>query len=103
MNVLQKKCLNKAIKLFCTLPVNDWYNQCYIDKITLGYHSAIIDLDQYDIQILVKCESLINGKPILDVSFIRSINGTNEYFKCYETAYNFVPIYMPDNYIYSVK
>jgi hypothetical protein len=103
MNVLQKKCLKKAIKLFCNLPVNDWYNQCYIDKITIGYHSVIIDLDQYDIQILVKCESLINGKPILDVCFIRSINGTNEYFKCYETAYNFVPIDRPENYIYKGK
>jgi hypothetical protein len=103
MNVLQKKCLKKAIKLFCNLPVNDWYSQHYIDKITIGYHSVIIDLDQYDIQILVKCESLINGKPILDVSFIRSINGKNEQFDCYETAYNFVSIDMPDNYIYSGK
>jgi translation elongation factor EF-4 len=103
MNELQKKCLKKAIKLFCNLPVNDWYIQHYIDKITIGYHSVIIDLDQYDIQILVKCETLINGKPILDVSFIRSINGKNEQFDCYETAYNFVPIDMPDNYIYSGK
>jgi hypothetical protein len=92
MNVLQKKCLKKAIKLFCNLPVNDWYNQAYIEQINIGYHSAIIRLDQYDIEILVKCESLINGKPILDVSFIRSINGTNEYFKCYETAYNYVDV-----------
>ena len=92
MNELQKKCLKKAIKLFCDLPVDDWYNQCYIEQINIGYHSAIIRLDQYDIEIVVKCEKLIDSKPILDVCFIRSINGTNEPFKCYETAYNFVPV-----------
>ena len=95
MNSLQKKCLKKAIKVYINLPVNDWYNQTYIDSINIGYHSAIINLDQYDIQIVVNCERLINGKPILDVSFMRSINGINEKFNCYETAYNFVPINMP--------
>ena len=95
MNSLQKKCLNKAVKIYTKLPVNDWYNQTYIENINIQYHSVIIDLDQYDIQIMVNCERLINGKPILDVSFMRSINGINENFKCYETAYNFVPINMP--------
>ena len=95
MNPLQKKCLKKAIKVYTKLPVNDWYNQTYIDSINIGYHSAIIDLDQYDIKIVVNCQQLINNKPILDVSFTRLINGINEQFKCYETAYNFVPINMP--------
>ena len=95
MNSLQKKCLKKAVKIYTKLPVNDWYNQTYIDSINIGYHSAIINLDQYDIQIVVNCEKLIDGKPILDVSFNRSINGINEKFKCYETAYNFVNINMP--------
>ena len=95
MNSLQKKCLKKAVKIYTNLPVNDWYNQTYIDSINIGYHSAIIDLDQYDIKIVVNCERLINGKAILDVSFMRSINGINEVFNCYETAYNFVPINMP--------
>lgn len=95
MNSLQKKCLKKAIKVYTNLPVDHWYNQTYIDKITLGYHSVIIELDQYDIQILVKCEKLINGKPILELRFNRWVNGINEIFNCYETAYNFVPINMP--------
>jgi hypothetical protein len=95
MNSLQKKCLKKAVKIYTKLPVNDWYNQTYIDKITLGYHSVIIELDQYDIKIVVNCQRLINSKPILDISFNRLINGINEQFKCYETAYNFVDINMP--------
>lgn len=103
MNSLQKKCLKKAVKIYSNLPVDDWYNQTYIDKIILGYHSAIIDLDQYGIQIVVKCEKLIDGKPILDVYFMRSINGKNEQFNCYETAYNFVSINDSDFYIYSRK
>ena len=103
MNSLQKKCLKKAIKVFTNLPVNDWYNQTYIDSINIGYHSAVINLDQYDIQIVVNCEKLIDGKPILDVSFNRVINGINENFKCFETAYNFVPITNPNFYIYSGK
>jgi hypothetical protein len=103
MNSLQKKCLKKAIKIYTNLPVNDWYNQTYIDSINIGYHSAIIELDQYDIKIVVNCEKLINGKAILDVSFMRSINGINEKFKCYETAYNFVSITNPNFYIYSGK
>jgi hypothetical protein len=103
MNDLQKKCLKKAINVYVNLPVDDWYNQSYIEQINIGYHSAIIRLDQYDIEIVVKCDSLINGKPILEIRFIRAINGINEHFKCYETAYNYVPIDMPDNYIYSGK
>ena len=95
MNELQKKCLKKAVKIYTNLPVNDWYNQTYIDSINIGYHSVIIDLDQYDIKIVVNCERLINGKAILNVSFTRLINGINEQFNCYETAYNFVPINMP--------
>ena len=95
MNSLQKKCLKKAVKIYTNLPVNYWYNQTYIDSINIGYHSAIIDLDQYDIKIVVNCEKLIDGKAILDVSFMRSINGINEKFNCYETAYNFVSINMP--------
>jgi hypothetical protein len=98
MNSLQKKCLKKAVKIYTKLPVNDWYNQTYIDSINIGYHSATIDLDQYDIKIVVNCERLIDGKAILDVSFNRLINGINEQFKCYETAYNFVPIYT-SNYL----
>jgi hypothetical protein len=98
MNSLQKKCLKKAIKVYTNLPVDHWYNQTYIDKITLGYHSVIIELNQYDIQILVKCEKLINGKPILELRFNRWVNGINEIFNCYETAYNFVPIYT-SNYL----
>ena len=103
MNSLQKKCLKKAIKVYTNLPVNDWCNQTYIDSINIGYHSAIINLDQYDIQIVVNCEKLIDGKAILDVSFVRSINGINEKFNCYETAYNFVSITNPNFYIYSGK
>ena len=103
MNSLQKKCLKKAVKIYTNLPVNDWYTQTYIDSINIGYHSAIIELDQYDIQIVVNCEKLINGKAILNVSFTRLINGINEQFKCYETAYNFVSITNPNFYIYSGK
>lgn len=103
MNELQKKCLKKAVKIYIKLPVNDWYNQTYIDSINIGYHSAIINLDQYDIQIMVNCEKLIDGKAILDVYFMRSINGINEKFNCYETAYNFVSITNPNFYIYSGK
>jgi len=103
MTTTQKKLLKKAISVYCSLPVNDWYNQCYIDKITIGSYYVDIKLDQYDIYIIVNALDKINGKDILDVCFTRLINGVNEPFKCYETAYNFVTIDTPENYIYKGK
>ncbi len=97
MTTTQKKLLKKAISVYCSLPVNDWYNQQYIDKITIGSYYVDIKLDQYDIYIIVNAFD----KDILEVTFTRLINGINEPFKCYETAYNFVSIDTPDNYIFN--
>jgi hypothetical protein len=103
MTTTQKKLLKKAINVYCSLPVNDWYNQCYIEQINIGFYYVDIKLDQYDIYIIVNALDKFNGKDVLDVTFTRLINGINEPFKCYETAYNFVPVDMPDNYIYIGK
>jgi hypothetical protein len=103
MTTTQKKLLKKAISVYCSLPVNDWYNQQYIDKITIGSYYVDIKLDQYDIYIIVNALDKINGKDILEITFTRLINGINEPFKCYETAYNFVSIDTPENYIYKGK
>lgn len=103
MTITQKELLKKAIEVYCSLPVDNWYNQCYIDQITIGSYYVDIKLNQYDIYIIVNSFDKVNGKDILDVSFTRLIDGINEPFKCYETAYNYVSIDMPENYIYSGK
>ena len=93
MNELQKKLLKKAINVYCNLPVDDWYNQTSIDYVTISSYYCRLWLDQLSISIVVKCSFTKKGNYKFNVSFERKIDGVFEVFKCYETAYNFLPIY----------
>ena len=93
MNELQKKLLKKAINVYCNLPVDDWYDQMSIDYVGLGTYYCRLFLDQLSISIVVKSNLTKKGTYKFNVIFERKINGEFIFFSCYETAYNFVPIY----------
>ena len=96
MNSLEKKMLKKAINVFTNLPVDDWYNQTSIDYVTLSSFYCRLWLDQLNISIVVKCNFTIKGNYKFNLSFERKIDGVFEVFNCYETAYNFGPINIPE-------
>jgi hypothetical protein len=98
MNEIQKKMLKKAINVYTNLPVDDWYNQTCIDYVGLGTYYCRLFLDELDIRIVVNCSLTKKGNYKFQLFFERKIDGVFEVFNCYETAYNFVPIYT-SNYL----
>jgi len=88
---LHKKCLKKAVSIYCSLPDNYFYNEPLIEQISFTEKGCFIYLDQKNIKIYVYSDQIIDKKYVLKISFIRKVNGKNKVFDSYETAYNFSP------------